>query len=92
MRILNIKDHMKQHAIAYTMGEEIYGAKATVNVWEPYVQAASEFSLSQIWVLSGSFDDSDLNSIEAGWQVHAMHASCMIYYIVADHICEFTLH
>jgi hypothetical protein len=29
----------------------------------------NEFSLSQIWVLSGSFDGPDLNSIEAGWQV-----------------------
>ncbi|XP_051121641.1 uncharacterized protein LOC127245039 [Andrographis paniculata] len=59
-----------EHAIAYTRApEEIYGAKATMNVWEPSIQVSSEFSLSQIWVLSGSFDGSDLNSIEAGWQV-----------------------
>ncbi|KAG1359698.1 Histidinol-phosphate aminotransferase [Cocos nucifera] len=59
-----------EHAIAYTGNtQEIYGAKATINVWDPSVQMSNEFSLSQIWVLSGSFDGSDLNSIEAGWQV-----------------------
>ncbi|KAG0461878.1 hypothetical protein HPP92_020354 [Vanilla planifolia] len=59
-----------EHAIAYTgTGEEFYGARATINVWDPSIQVENEFSLSQIWVLSGSFDGSDLNSIEAGWQV-----------------------
>ncbi|XP_009631031.1 protein neprosin [Nicotiana tomentosiformis] len=59
-----------EHAIAYTgTSQEIYGAKATINVWDPSIEVVNEFSLSQIWVLSGSFDGSDLNSIEAGWQV-----------------------
>lgn len=58
-----------EHAIAYVQGEEYYGAKATINVWAPRIETMNEFSLSQIWVLSGSFDGSDLNSIEAGWQV-----------------------
>ncbi|MQL81319.1 hypothetical protein Taro_013775 [Colocasia esculenta] len=59
-----------EHAIAYTgSSQEVYGAKATINVWDPSIQGSNEFSLSQIWVLSGSFDGSDLNSIEAGWQV-----------------------
>ncbi|KAL5990291.1 hypothetical protein ACLOJK_011188 [Asimina triloba] len=59
-----------EHAIAYTgSSRELYGAKATINVWEPSIQVGNEFSLSQIWILSGSFDGSDLNSIEAGWQV-----------------------
>ncbi|CAL9080777.1 unnamed protein product [Musa acuminata var. zebrina] len=59
-----------EHAIAYTANnQEVYGAKATMNVWDPSVQAENEFSLSQIWILSGSFDGADLNSIEAGWQV-----------------------
>nr|XP_016448372.1 PREDICTED: uncharacterized protein LOC107773472 [Nicotiana tabacum] len=58
-----------EHAIAYTgTSQEIYGAKATINVWDPSIEVVNEFSLSQIWVLSGSFDGSDLNSIEAGWQ------------------------
>ncbi|XP_057963254.1 protein neprosin [Malania oleifera] len=59
-----------EHAIAYTgASQEVYGAKATINVWDPSIQVVNEFSLSQLWVLSGSFDGSDLNSIEAGWQV-----------------------
>ncbi|XP_057475392.1 uncharacterized protein LOC130763491 [Actinidia eriantha] len=59
-----------EHAIAYTgASEEVYGARATINVWDPAIEEVNEFSLSQIWVLSGSFDGSDLNSIEAGWQV-----------------------
>lgn len=57
-----------QHAIAYVEGDKFYGAKATINVWEPKIQQTNEFSLSQIWVLGGSFGQ-DLNSIEAGWQV-----------------------
>lgn len=59
-----------QHAIAYTgSSQEMYGAKATINVWDPSIQVINEFSLSQLWILSGSFDGTDLNSIEAGWQV-----------------------
>ncbi|CAN6460630.1 unnamed protein product [Victoria cruziana] len=58
-----------EHAIAYTGSGEFYGAKATINVWDPSINGSNEFSLSQMWVLSGSFDGSDLNSIEAGWQV-----------------------
>ncbi|KAG1361460.1 hypothetical protein COCNU_09G009230 [Cocos nucifera] len=59
-----------EHAIAYTRSTQgIYGAKATINVWDPSVETSHEFSLSQIWILSGSFNGSDLNSIEAGWQV-----------------------
>ncbi|KAJ4971973.1 hypothetical protein NE237_005072 [Protea cynaroides] len=57
-----------QHAIAYVEGDKYYGAKATINVWEPKIQQPNEFSLSQIWILGGSFGQ-DLNSIEAGWQV-----------------------
>ncbi|GAB4856141.1 hypothetical protein Ancab_024781 [Ancistrocladus abbreviatus] len=57
-----------QHAIAYVEGDKYFGAKATINVWEPSIQQTNEFSLSQIWVLGGSFGE-DLNSIEAGWQV-----------------------
>ncbi|GJN09928.1 hypothetical protein PR202_ga27982 [Eleusine coracana subsp. coracana] len=49
-------------------GDKYYGAKATINVWEPKIQQANEFSLSQLWILGGSFGE-DLNSIEAGWQV-----------------------
>jgi hypothetical protein len=63
--------HSVQHAIAYTAPSQqpVYGAKATINVWDPAIQESNGFSLSQLWVLSGSFNGSDLNSIEAGWQV-----------------------
>ncbi|KAJ0989018.1 hypothetical protein J5N97_007374 [Dioscorea zingiberensis] len=57
-----------EHAVGYVMGEQYYGAKASLNVWAPRVISSSEFSLSQIWVISGSFGD-DLNTIEAGWQI-----------------------
>ncbi|KAK6145064.1 hypothetical protein DH2020_021884 [Rehmannia glutinosa] len=63
-----INESGHQHAIAYVEGDKYYGAKATINVWEPKIQQPNEFSLSQIWVLGGSFGE-DLNSIEAGWQV-----------------------
>lgn len=52
-------------------GDKYYGAKATMNVWEPKIQQSNEFSLSQIWILGGSFGQ-DLNSIEAGWQVFSL--------------------
>ncbi|XP_042439165.1 uncharacterized protein LOC122024576 [Zingiber officinale] len=60
-------DH--EHAVGYVMGNRYYGAKASLSVWAPAVTSVSEFSLSQIWLISGSFGD-DLNTIEAGWQVN----------------------
>lgn len=63
---LNENGH--QHAIAYVEGDRYYGAKAIINVWNPSVDVTNEFSLSQLWVLAGSFEG-DINSIEAGWQV-----------------------
>ncbi|KAH9720342.1 hypothetical protein KPL70_006057 [Citrus sinensis] len=57
-----------EHAVVFVNGEQYYGAKASLNVWTPRVTDGYEFSLSQIWVISGSFSH-DLNTIEAGWQV-----------------------
>ncbi|KAI4975217.1 hypothetical protein ZWY2020_048824 [Hordeum vulgare] len=57
-----------EHAVGYVNSEKYYGARASVNVWSPSIGDPSEFSLSQIWVISGSFGH-DLNTIEAGWQV-----------------------
>ncbi|WOK99936.1 hypothetical protein Cni_G08648 [Canna indica] len=57
-----------EHAVGYVVGDELYGAKASLNVWRPRLSTSAEFSLSQIWVISGSFG-SDLNTVEAGWQV-----------------------
>ncbi|ESQ50910.1 hypothetical protein EUTSA_v10022790mg [Eutrema salsugineum] len=59
----------------YAIGEMvylrgIYGTQATMNVWDPVVeQGTNEFSLSQIWLVAGHYNESDLNTIEAGWQV-----------------------
>nr|CAD1818461.1 unnamed protein product [Ananas comosus var. bracteatus] len=47
--LLNESGH--QHAIAYVEGDKYYGAKATINVWEPDIEQANEFSLSQLWIL-----------------------------------------
>ncbi|KAG6396486.1 hypothetical protein SASPL_142637 [Salvia splendens] len=57
-----------EHAVGYVSGDQYYGAKASINVWAPRVANKYEFSLSQMWVIGGSFGD-DLNTIEAGWQV-----------------------
>ncbi|KAK9108147.1 hypothetical protein Syun_024158 [Stephania yunnanensis] len=62
MRDSSSSDH--EHAVGYVTGEQYYGAKASLNVWSPKVADRYEFSLSQIWVISGSFGD-DLNTIEA---------------------------
>ena len=71
--LLPVRRGARQHAIAYTapssQQQPVYGAKATINVWDPSIQESNGFSLSQLWILSGSFNGSDLNSIEAGWQV-----------------------
>ncbi|KAK4261358.1 hypothetical protein QN277_004365 [Acacia crassicarpa] len=57
-----------EHAVGFVSGDKYYGAKASISVWAPRVTNQYEFSLSQIWVISGSFGQ-DLNTIEAGWQV-----------------------
>ncbi|KAF5758595.1 putative neprosin [Helianthus annuus] len=57
-----------EHAVAFVNGDQYYGAKASINVWTPTVTDPYEFSLSQLWVISGSFGN-DLNTVEAGWQV-----------------------
>lgn len=58
---------ISQHAVGYVSGDQYYGAKASINVWAPRVSNQYEFSLSQTWLISGSFGN-DLNTIEAGWQ------------------------
>ncbi|XP_057419937.1 uncharacterized protein LOC130714086 [Lotus japonicus] len=57
-----------EHAVVFVNGDQYYGAKASINVWTPTVTDQYEFSLSQIWVIAGSFGN-DLNTLEAGWQV-----------------------
>jgi hypothetical protein len=73
-----------QHAVLFANGDQYYGAKASVNVWAPSVADQYEFSLSQIWVISGSFGH-DLNTIEAGWQA-SLSLSNAIHILYEQHI------
>lgn len=43
-----------------------FGAESDLNIWAPYTQRSSEFSLSQIWVERGT--GNNLETVEAGWQ------------------------
>ncbi|KAL7234033.1 hypothetical protein ACSBR1_017602 [Camellia fascicularis] len=63
---INLSGH--EHAVGFVQGDKYYGTKATMNVWKPILQQSKEFSLSQLWIMAGSYP-SDLNSVEAGWQV-----------------------
>ncbi len=56
--------HQYAHAAQYSLPNR--GANVTINVWNPYTQANSEFSLGQLWVVKGS--GSDLQTLEAGVQ------------------------
>ncbi len=43
-----------------------WGAESWLNLWNPYVELGSEFSLSQIWIVAGS--GSSKQTVELGWQ------------------------
>ncbi|WJX93432.1 hypothetical protein P8452_74954 [Trifolium repens] len=66
-KIVNKYKH--QHAVAVVDEGEFYGAKATINVWAPHIESPIEFSLAQMWIVSGTFGK-DLNTIEAGYQIY----------------------
>ncbi|KAF2607538.1 hypothetical protein F2Q68_00046480 [Brassica cretica] len=68
--VIYIVNGQNQYAVGYIQNRgPIYGTRATLNVWEPQVEAADDFSLSQVWLASGSFANGDVNTVEAGWQV-----------------------
>ncbi|QSQ24427.1 neprosin family prolyl endopeptidase [Pyxidicoccus parkwayensis] len=54
-----------QYAHAY-QGVDNLGAESIFNIWNPYTELTSEFSLSQMWVVRGS--GASLETVEAGWQ------------------------
>jgi hypothetical protein len=54
-----------EYAHAYRNVEN-WGAESVFNVWSPYNEQSSEFSLSQIWVVRGSGGDRE--TVEGGWQ------------------------
>uniref|UniRef100_A0A0D3BPT5 Neprosin PEP catalytic domain-containing protein n=1 Tax=Brassica oleracea var. oleracea TaxID=109376 RepID=A0A0D3BPT5_BRAOL len=57
-----------EYAVMRAAPGTFFGTRFVLNVWEPYVQYDTEFSLAQTWLVSGS--GSNLNSIEAGFQVY----------------------
>ncbi|KAJ0724860.1 putative neprosin [Helianthus annuus] len=58
-----------EYAVASTKTGQFYGSKSALNLWNPKVQESNEFSLTQTWVVGGTYD-TGLNTIEAGWQVY----------------------
>ncbi|KAB8102097.1 hypothetical protein EE612_033330 [Oryza sativa] len=66
-----LRDHTIQYGVAYATGDaNYYGTKVTINVWQPTISTSGDFSLSQLWISAGSYDNKDLNTIETGWQVY----------------------
>lgn len=57
---------LHQYAHASHWGLANIGAHVTINVWNPYVEMGSEFSLGQLWVVAGG--GSNLQTLEAGAQ------------------------
>ncbi|CAM0947903.1 unnamed protein product [Alopecurus aequalis] len=58
-----------QYAVASAQVDKFYGTKATMNLWQPMIARAKDFSLTQLWISGGSYNGNNLNTIEAGWQV-----------------------
>ncbi len=54
-----------QYAYSYILTEN-WGSQSTLNVWSPYTERPSEFSLSQIAVTRGT--GADKETVETGWQ------------------------
>jgi hypothetical protein len=55
--------HQYAHAYRYVTN---WGASSNINIWTPYTELNSEFSLSQIWVVGGS--GAGLQTLEVGTQ------------------------
>ncbi|OVA08513.1 protein of unknown function DUF239 [Macleaya cordata] len=55
-------------AFLITQGYHYIGAFGEVNVWNPYVEAADEYTTAQIWLVNGP--RSAFESVEAGWMVN----------------------
>ncbi|PSR96895.1 Very-long-chain 3-oxoacyl-CoA reductase [Actinidia chinensis var. chinensis] len=56
---------LHQYATVSERGSTYRGAYGSISVWEPWTEA-SDFSLSQIWVVQ-DHDPPNLNTVEAGW-------------------------
>ncbi|CAG7884517.1 unnamed protein product, partial [Brassica rapa] len=64
-----IRFGLSMHYVWYVEDLPIYGTKAMLNVWNPVVELGDDFSLAQIWVTSGTYENKD-NTLETGWQVY----------------------
>ncbi|XP_042497668.1 uncharacterized protein LOC122076438 [Macadamia integrifolia] len=67
-----INDQSMHHYAKAEIKGQYYGARVTINLWNPRVQGTwkswTEFSLVQMWVVAGA--GNQLNTIEAGWMVY----------------------
>ncbi|CAM0908626.1 unnamed protein product [Alopecurus aequalis] len=59
-----------QHAVLFAQVDKCRGTKTSINLWQPYIAGANDFSLAQLWITRGSYSGNDLNTIEAGWQIY----------------------
>ncbi|KAH0877112.1 hypothetical protein HID58_064506, partial [Brassica napus] len=66
IRCVEAEAELSEGKYGYVKDLPIYGAKATLNVWNPVVESGDDFSLAQIWVTSGSYENQDLNTLETG--------------------------
>ncbi|CAL4990999.1 unnamed protein product [Urochloa decumbens] len=46
------------------------GHQISMNLWKPMTESTNDFSLTQLWIVAGSYSNNDLNTIETGWQVY----------------------
>ncbi|CAL4982599.1 unnamed protein product [Urochloa decumbens] len=59
-----------QYAVASSPSGSFYGTQISMNLWKPMTESTNDFSLTQLWIVAGSYSNNDLNTIETGWQVY----------------------
>ncbi|CAL5001157.1 unnamed protein product [Urochloa decumbens] len=59
-----------QYAVASSAAGNYYGTECNINLWKPITESPNDFSLTQLWIVAGSYSNNDLNTIETGWQVY----------------------
>ncbi|GAB4850322.1 hypothetical protein Ancab_029622 [Ancistrocladus abbreviatus] len=52
------------------------GGRATISQWDPHLAQPADFSLSQIWISGGQSGTTNLQTIEAGWQISSRWTPC----------------
>ncbi|XP_031374020.1 uncharacterized protein LOC116188672 [Punica granatum] len=67
-KIPNLQQINHSMAILFTAGYNYNGAKGDIRVWNPYVEFDDEWSLSQIALQNGPYND--FESVESGWAVN----------------------